>query len=153
MLAAAVSALHVLALGIGLGAVWVRGRALRALAAGGTDVDRVLGADNAWGAAAMLWLATGLGRVFGELDKGTDFYLYNGMFWVKMALFGAVFLIELVPMITFIRWRIAKGKKLPIDTSSAGRLARLNTIEVALVLVIPFVAAMMVRAVWLLGGA
>src|SRR5689334_5097794 len=73
MLAALVSALHVLALGIGLGGVFARGRALRALAGGDTSgVDRVLFADNFWGVAALLWLATGLTRAFGGLERGRE---------------------------------------------------------------------------------
>ena len=52
------AALHLVALGIGPGAVWIHGRAL-----GGTlyraGLQRALAADNAWGFAAALWLATG----------------------------------------------------------------------------------------------
>ena len=59
------AAIHLLALGIGLGAVWVRARALR----GSPDesaLRRALTADGVWGLAALLWLSTGLWRLFGE---------------------------------------------------------------------------------------
>ena len=59
---------HLLALGIGLGAVWCRGRALR----GPLDqpgLRRVFMADGAWGIAALLWLGTGLWRLLAGMEK------------------------------------------------------------------------------------
>jgi len=58
-----IASLHLLALPLGLGAVWARHRALRAV----LDADglrRVLFADNLWGLAALLWIGTGLLRAF-----------------------------------------------------------------------------------------
>jgi putative membrane protein len=151
MLAVAISALHVLALGMGLGAIFARARALRALAHGDASaVPRVLFADNFWGVAALLWLATGLTRAFGGLEKGRDFYLYNGLFWVKMGLFASVFALEVAPMVAFIRWRIAIGKGSKPDTTRAATFARISDVETALVVAIPFVAAAMARGLWLL---
>jgi len=104
MLGALFSALHVLSLGIGLGAVVSRGLALRAVVAGEQwAVKRVLAADNFWGLAAILWIVTGLTRLFGGLDKALDFYLHNGFFWLKMTFFGLVFALEITPMLAFIR--------------------------------------------------
>jgi putative membrane protein len=151
MLAAAISALHVLALGMGLGGIFARARGLRALAGGDASaVPRVLHADNFWGVAALLWLATGLTRAFGGLEKGREFYLYNGFFWVKMGLFTSVFALEVAPMVAFIRWRIAIGKGLKPDTTRAATFARISDVETALVVAIPFVAAAMARGLWLL---
>ena len=150
MLAALVSALHVLSLGVGLGAVFSRGLALRAVVATGSVTgNRLFVADNLWGIAALGWLATGLTRLVGGTDKGLDFYLYNGFFWVKMGLFAAIFALEIRPMATFIRWRIALGRGAPIDTRRAGLLVHINDAETALVVVIPFVAAAMARGLWL----
>jgi putative membrane protein len=136
-----VSALHLLALGIGLGAVWARGRALR----GSVDVAAVLRADNWWGVAAVLWIATGLTRALGGLEKGWAFYRDSPLFWVKMALLGAVFALELWPMATFLRWRLRQARDQPIDLRHAAALRRLNLVEVALTVAIPFVAAGMAR--------
>jgi putative membrane protein len=67
-----------------------------------------------------------------------------------MALFLAVLLLELAPMITFIRWRIARGRKQPMTAGpSIDTLVRINDAEIAILFLIPFAAALMARAVWL----
>ena len=66
------AAVHLLALGVGLGAVWARGRALQA----SLDVPTlrpVFYADTWWGIAALLWISTGLVRAFGGYEKGASF--------------------------------------------------------------------------------
>lgn len=146
MISAVVSSLHVLALAIGLPAVFLRGRALK----GRLDPDglrRLLAADNVWGVAAALWIVTGLLRAFGGLEKGTDFYLRSPLFWTKMALFLAVILLEIRPMVTFIRWRIRLGRGEEVDTAVARSLYTLNHVELALVVVMVFVAGLMARGV------
>jgi putative membrane protein len=147
IVSALLSAVHVLTLALGLGAIFLRGRAL----AGPLDEAgwrRLLAADNAWGAAAGLWIASGLGRVFLG-GREPSFYWHNGFFWIKMALFGLVFVLELTPMITFIRVRSARKRGTPLPQFSVKALRRMNTAEFALVVVIVFVAAFMARGAWL----
>ena len=143
-LAAIVSSLHLLALAIGLPAVILRGRALR----GPLDdagLRRLFAADNAWAVAAALWLVTGLLRAFAGLEKGSAFYAGSALFWTKMLLFVSVVVLEIHPMITFIRWRAAlRGGRRP-DTTTARKLYVLNHVELALVVVIVFVASFMAR--------
>ena len=144
MISAVVSSLHLLALAIGLPAVFLRGRALK----GPLDADglrRLLAADNVWGIAAALWILTGLLRAFGGLEKGSQFYLQSPLFWIKMALFVAIIILEIRPMITFVRWRRALGRGEVPDTSGARALYLVNHIEMALVVVIVFVASFMAR--------
>jgi putative membrane protein len=146
MLSAVVSSLHLLALAIGLPAVFLRGRALK----GPLDADglrRLLAADNVWGIAALLWIVTGLLRAFAGFEKGADFYLHSPLFWTKMALFLLVLLLEIRPMITFIRWRIKLGRGETVDTSVAPALYTHNHIELAIVVVMVFVASLMARGV------
>jgi putative membrane protein len=146
MLSAVVSSLHLLALAIGLPAVFLRGRALkRPLDADG--LRRLLAADNVWGIAAVLWIVTGLLRAFGGLEKGAGFYLRSPLFWTKMALFLVVLLLEIRPMATFIRWRVKLGRGDAVDTSAARALYTLNHIELAIVVVMVFVASLMARGV------
>jgi putative membrane protein len=152
VLALLLSALHVLALGIGLGAVFMRGRFLRALRAGPDPraLDGLFAADSLWGGAAALWLVTGLARAFGHVEKAPDFYLRNGFFWVKMALFVSVVALEIRPMLTFIRWRIARRQQRPLpQLDHLSRLVLVGDLETALVVLIPFAAAAMARGLWL----
>jgi len=144
VISAIVSALHVLALGIGLPSVFLRGRALK----GPLDAEglrRLFAADNVWGAAAVLWLGTGLLRAFGGLEKGAPFYLHSRLFWVKVALFATILALEAWPMVTFIRWRIQRGRGQAPDTSSAVAFWVLTHVEMSLVVVIVFVASFMAR--------
>ena len=117
MLAAVFSALHLMALAIGLGSVWMRGRALRSRTFDKEAIRRVLAADNFWGIAALLWIGTGLTRVLAGLDKDTDFYVHNGLFWVKIGLFAVLFILEGRPMITFIGWRLVGARGGTPDTA------------------------------------
>jgi putative membrane protein len=141
---AIVSALHVLALALGLSSVYLRGWALK----GRLDRDglqRLFAADNVWGLAAGLWIVTGLLRALGGLEKGSHFYLQSPLFWIKIALFVAVIVLEIRPMLTFISWRRAVGRGELPDTSGARALYLVNHIEMALVVVIVFVASFMAR--------
>ena len=144
MTSAIVSSLHVLALALGLPAVFLRGRALKG-ALDGDGLRRLLAADNVWGLAALLWIATGLLRAFGGLEKGTEFYLQSRVFWVKMALFASVLLLEIRPMVTFIRWRARRARGQSVDTSSARSLYTINHVELAIVVILVFVASFMAR--------
>jgi putative membrane protein len=149
---AAISALHILALAIGFGAVFARGRRLRDLRRSPEDAGvlrRLFQADNFWGLATLLWIATGLLRVFGGLEKTPDFYLRNGFFWVKMGLFAMVLALEITPMVTFIRWRVARARGAAPRVGNLDTLIALNDAEVAIVLLIPFAAALMARGAWL----
>jgi putative membrane protein len=144
MLAAIVSALHLLALAVGLPSVWWRGRALK----GGLDAQglrRLFAADTVWGLAALLWIATGLLRAFGGLEKAADFYLNSRLFWAKMALFVCVLILEIWPMLTFIRWRADLRHGRTPETRRARALYVLNHVEMGLVVLMVFVASFMAR--------
>ena len=138
--------LHLLGLGIGLGAVWARARALR----GPLDtagLRRVFHADGWWGVAAAIWLGTGLVRVIGGLEKGMDYYLQNHVFWGKMTLLLAILVLEIPPMLTFIRWRVQVAQGESPDTAVAGRYARISYLQAALVLLMVLAASAMARGI------
>src|SRR5262245_46565936 len=147
VVSAVLSAIRMLTLALGLGAVFARGRALAGpLDDGGWQ--QLLAADNVWGLAAGLWIASGVGRVFLG-GKEPDFYWSNGWFWVKMVLFGLVFVLELAPMRTFIRVRSAWRRQTDIPQIPIAMYRRINRAELALLVVIVFVAAFMARGAWL----
>jgi putative membrane protein len=125
--------LHLLGLGIGLPAIWARGRALRRP----LDPDglkRVFAADTWWGIAAGIWILTGLVRAFGPFEKGADYYLHNHLFLAKMGLLAVILLLELSPMIALVGWRIRLKRGDAIDTRRAPAFARISDIQLLLVL-------------------
>ena len=147
VVAALLSAIHMLTLALGVGGVFARGLALsRPLDDAGWK--RLLAADTVWGVAAVLWIASGLGRVFFG-GKEPSFYWRNGFFWVKLALFGVVFALELAPMMTFVRVRRARSHGVARPRFSIEAYRRINAAELALVVTIVFVAAFMARGAWL----
>lgn len=141
-----IATIHILTFGLGFYSCWARATALRNLK-DQSGVNAVLSADNLWGLAAALWIGTGLWRAFGGLEKGTDYYLHNTAFVIKLSLFALVFALELKPMITFIRWRTLLRKKQPIDLSVAPGLARISFIELILLIPIVSMATAMARGI------
>jgi putative membrane protein len=139
-----VATFHLLALPLGLSSVWARGRAL-GVARANADLARVFVADSLWGVAAALWIVTGLWRAFGSLEKGTDYYLSNRVFYVKMALLALILLLEIAPMTTLIGWRIAVRRGGEINLAPASAFARISHIQAALVVLMVFAATAMAR--------
>ncbi|MCM2459972.1 DUF2214 family protein [Pseudomonas sp. CG7] len=143
------AAIHLLACALGVWAVLTRGTALRRLAGGVDAVRGVLVADNVWGLSALVLLVTGGMRAFGGFEKGTDYYLHQPLFHLKMTLLLLILLLEIVPMIALIKWRMALGKGTAIDPSKAGRLARISHIEALLLILMVVAATGMARGVGL----
>jgi putative membrane protein len=150
MLRLALAAVHLLALGIGLGAIWSRARALDGAARTALTADHLrpaFTADNWWGLAALLWLATGLWRALAGTEKAPAYYANNALFRLKMALFVAVLLLEIWPMVTLIRWRrvIGRGETPADNPRIAAQLARISYAEAALIVLIVCAAVSMAR--------
>ncbi len=135
---------HFVALGIGLGAIWMRHRALVSIREPGA-LKRALAADNLWALAALLWIGSGLMRAFGGLEKGTPYYLHNGAFHLKMGLLGLVLLLEIRQMVTMIRWRgqLKRGESPDLGPSTI--MARISLIQAILVLLMIGAASAMAR--------
>jgi putative membrane protein len=140
------AALHLLALGIGLGAVWARGRGLKS-ELNLEGLRRVFRADVLWGAAAALWVSTGLWRLLAGLEKGTSYYFQNHVFLTKMGLFLLILALEVWPMVTLIRWRriIAAGQSL--DAGAARRMANISFVQAWLIVLMVFTATAMARGI------
>src|SRR2546430_11569417 len=112
------AAVHLLALGVGLGAVWARGRALKG-ELDATGLRRAFYADTWWGVAAILWIGTRLARAFGGFEKISFYYLLNHFFCRKMALLAAMLILELRPMIALIQCRRPHASEALPDTPTA----------------------------------
>ena len=127
---------HLLALGIGLGAVFVRARSANRLKDGPESLPALFAADTWWGVAAFLWISTGLTRVFASYEKSTAYYWSNHIFLAKMGLLLIVIALEIWPVITLIRWRRSAGRGTlpPTELSATGRrIARISDVQTLLV--------------------
>lgn len=107
---------------------------------------RLMRVDRHYGMLAMLIIFIGIGRVFYGL-KGWEFYVYNWVFWVKMAIFTTVGLLSIIPTIRFIAWNRQAGMdnafRVPVQELASVR--RYVWLEALLFLAIPAFAAAMAR--------
>jgi putative membrane protein len=138
------AALHLLALGIGLGAIYARAHALRRLARGG-PLRPVFTADNWWIVALSLWLATGLARLLAGTEKPAAVYFHHPLFWTKMALAAALYVIEVWPMTILIQWGIWIGRGRRIHTTAAAALAATSYVQAGLLILILLAATALAR--------
>jgi len=139
------ASLHLLALGIGFGACWLRATRLQKLAKKQGPVEDVFAADNWYGIATLIWIGTGLWRAFSTAEKGSDYYLQNAAFLLKMALLVLVFALEWFPMLALIRWRAQLKKGMTINTDKAGLYAKLSFAELLFFLMMVLAATAMAR--------
>ncbi|MFL5584821.1 MAG: DUF2214 family protein, partial [Gemmatimonadaceae bacterium] len=148
MLRLSLAWLHLLALGIGLGAVWTRGRSLAQRPLTLDAVRRAFAADTWWGIAAGLWIATGLWRLLAGTEKATSYYMDNHLFFTKMALLVVILALEVWPMKTLIGWRKSAGKSGDTwqpNEGAAARIAQISRIQAALVVAMVLAAVSMAR--------
>jgi putative membrane protein len=148
MLRIALAAFHLIALGLGLGAVLRRGSTLReALTA--DSLKRAFAADSLWGIAAALWLVTGVWRMAAGIEKPRQYYEMNYVFIAKMVLFVVIFALEIMPMLTLMKWRkeLRAGHD-PTGFASAfkaKRMATISHVQALLVVLMVFAAVTMAR--------
>ena len=148
MLRVTLAALHLIALGLGMGAVLSRGNSLlEPLTAG--SVQRALRADALWGIAAGLWLVTGAWRLLAGLEKPTEYYTHNHFFFAKMGCFVLILVLEVWPMVTLMKWRGALRRshhmKDVVAPGAARRIGMISHTEALLVLLMVIFATAMAR--------
>ncbi len=143
-----IASIHLVALGVGLGAVFARAHALRS-AREASDLDAVFLADKLWGVAALLWVATGVWRAFGGIEKGTAYYLAHPLFYAKLGIFVLIVLLEIRPAVALVKWRRLRAKAGPVDLALAPTFARISYVQLGLVLVIVFLATGIARGLGL----
>jgi putative membrane protein len=139
------AAVHLLALGIGLGSVWGRARLLGAPTLDGPTLRRALAADAWWGVAAVLWVASGLWRLLASTEKPTAYYVGNHVFWTKMTLFGAILVLESRPIVTLSVWRRQLARDETPDLRAAPGMARTSYVQAVLVILMVLAATAMAR--------
>lgn len=144
MLRWSVAAIHLVALAVGFGAIWIRANALREVP-GSSAIRRVLQADIWWGVAALLWLGTGLPRLLMGLEKPMGYYLDNHLFVTKIVIFLVIVVTEVIQAIDFGKWRRALRQGQTPEVGSAPRWARLSQVQAGLVLLIVLLATALAR--------
>ncbi len=148
MLRLTLAALHLFALAFGPASAYVRGRALSERPLTIAAVGRAFVADSWWGAAAGLWIVTGLWRLLEGTEKETPYYLGNRFFMAKMSILAVILVLEIKPMITLTRWRKALKKSAETwspDERAAGWITKTSYIQVMLVLMMVVAAVAMAR--------
>ena len=148
MLHVVIAGLHLLALGIGLGAILFRAASLSEPASA-VSLRRALRADVDWAVAAGLWIGTGLWRYFGGFEKGASYYDHNAAFLAKMALLAVILALEVWPMVTLIKWRAALARGASAEAvavrATAARIATISRVQASLVMTMVFLAVAMAR--------
>ena len=145
MLRWTLAALHLLGFGIGLGAVWARGRSIGTRPLDLPALHRTFAADSWWGVSAIVLIGTGLWRLLAGTEKPTAYYLSNHVFFGKMALLVSILLLEIWPMITLIRWRVLVAKGSLPDPSPASAVARISYLQALLLIGMVLAATAMAR--------
>jgi putative membrane protein len=140
------AAVHLLGYGFALASIIGRTRALRRLS-GPADLPRVFLADNGWGITAVILIITGLMRVFGGFEKGAAYYLHEPLFHIKMTALVLILILEVMPMMTLLRWRSAIRKGETPDLARAGRFARIGHWQSILLILMVFAASGMARGI------
>ena len=148
MLRITLASLHLLALALGLGAVFARSAALRARPMTAPDLRRAFRADGLWAAAAALWLGTGVWRLVAHTEKDVGYYFANVAFMTKLGCFLLIFALELHPIVTLVRWRRAfarQGTEWRPDETAARRIATIGHAQAAIVILMVVLATSMAR--------
>ena len=116
------------------------------------SVMRVARIDGMYGLLAGLALVAGGLRVFYGA-KGAEFYTHNPIFWMKLGLFVVIGLLSIPPTLSYIRWRKAlRSNPNALPNASAIQATRkLIHIELALLFLLPTLAAMMARGIGMAG--
>jgi putative membrane protein len=147
VLNALISALHLLAMALAFAAIAGRGRELMQLFKGQDTLKRVLLMDNLWGVSALLLLPTGFYRLL-VLEKGWAFYSKNPFFHAKMTFVVFVLLLEIAPMISLVKVRLAQRKgEATLDPKKARRFAIFSHVQSLLLVLALVSAAFMARGV------
>ncbi len=134
----ALTALHIFSLFLALPAVWRRARTLL----GALDkeaLQRAVRADTIWGLAVGLWLLTGVARII-RSDAGFAGAMNDGLFLIKMGLFGLLLALEILPMFLFMRWRAFLSRGALPDLRAAPAIARISQAQLVLLILTTAVA-------------
>lgn len=110
------------------------------------QIKSLASTDLIYGIAAIFVLVTGLLRWF-VFDKGSDYYLSNPLFHIKLTIFIIIAILSIFPTIKFLKWRkqAAQGFEPAPDPAVVKRMLMYIRMELLLVAIIPLLAVMIAR--------
>lgn len=107
-------------------------------------IKRLLRIDRVYGVAAIIVVGTGLLQWF-VVGKPAEFYTSNGIFHAKVGLAVVVGVLSVYPSLFF--FRSSKGEDQTELIEVPNRVGQLINWQLALILVIPFLATLMAAGV------
>jgi putative membrane protein len=115
------------------------------------EAVKIVIADAVYGISATIVLVTGILRIL-YFGKGSDYYLSNPFFYAKVAVFLVVGLLSLYPTVCFIGWvrDLQQGQAPNLELAKLKRLIWLIRIELAGFTLIPLLATIMARGLWII---
>ena len=114
------------------------------------QIHQLARADAGVGIAAAVVLVSGILRVL-YFGKGIGFYVANPVFLLKVGIFLAVGALSIYPTVVFLGWRRTVKNNLPLTLTAdrIHRVARIIAIELAALVALPLLAALMARGIGL----
>jgi putative membrane protein len=114
-----------------------------------TAARKLVVVDLIYGITLLVALVTGMARMF-HGGKGALFYMQNGAYHTKFALFILMAAVWIYPAIKFFGWRraLGAGRTPALSEGEAKRVLIAIRIQLVILVVIPLLAAMMARGVW-----
>lgn len=111
-----------------------------------STIGRLARIDRHYGLVAMLVIVVGIGRVVYGL-KGWEFYVYNWVFWAKMAAFLAVGLLSIRPTMRYVAWNrhSSADPKFQVPAIELASVRGAVRTQAIVFLLIPVFAAAMAR--------
>ncbi|WP_242046452.1 MULTISPECIES: DUF2214 family protein [Calothrix] len=109
---------------------------------------KIVIADAIYGISAIVVLITGILRVV-YFGKGTDYYLHNPVFYVKVAAFIVVGCLSIYPTVSFLGWlkSLLRGEVPKLELANLNRIILLIRAELVGFILIPLLAAIVARVI------
>jgi putative membrane protein len=108
----------------------------------------LLRVDLFYGGSSVLLILAGVARVIWGA-KGWDYYQSQPFFWAKMATFGAIGLLSILPTRTFMRWVKQTGADAAfvVPEAEVKRARRIVVAEAHLIALLVLFATLMARGI------
>ncbi len=112
------------------------------------EIKKIATIDGVYGMGALTLLAVGLKLWLGGHGKPTEFYTYNFIFHIKIALFASIGILSIYPTVFFIKNRKGDPDEIVQIPKTIFMLLRL---ELLLLFIIPLLAGLMAKGVGYFG--